>query len=137
MVALLTSTDVKKEENLPKDKCSDDKHVSKKKPDDDKDGKGAGNSDTQKQIVLQIRDKEKSTNAEGSRRNKGGNSETVKKSKQISKELTAVNPVMTEIEHQGENLISYSDKLIEAGDPESQKFCQTLKSRKEGNNLVL
>ena len=92
LVSFLTSADVKKGEKIPKDKCSDDKHMSKKKPDDDKDGKGAGNSD--KHIVLQI--KEKNTHAGESRRNKDGNSEAIRKSKQISKESTVVNPVSKE-----------------------------------------
>ena len=33
------------------------------------------------------------------------------------------------------NLFSESDKLIEAGDPESQKFCQTLKFRGKETTL--
>ena len=53
LVALL-SADVKKGEKVPKDKCSKDKHVSKKKPDDndDKDGKRAGDGNSEKQVAL-------------------------------------------------------------------------------------
>nr|XP_017233094.1 PREDICTED: fibrous sheath CABYR-binding protein-like [Daucus carota subsp. sativus] len=54
-------------------------------------------------------------------------SEAVRISDDISKELAVVN---SEVEKKKkEDLIPESDKLIEAGDPESQKFCQTLKFR--------
>ena len=59
-------------------------------------------------------------------------SEAVRSSESISKELAVVN---SETEQKEENLILESDKLIEAEDPESQKFCQTLKFRGKETTL--
>ncbi|XP_063938513.1 uncharacterized protein LOC135148207 [Daucus carota subsp. sativus] len=143
-------------EKITKDKCSSDQPLQKKKPGDDKDGKGVGDGNSGKQIILQIKDKEKSGNNQ--RSNKVGNSDRLRESKQsslemtlvspiqslteavrssgsISKELTVVDSVMPATEQKGENLISESDKLIEAGDPEFQKFCQTLKFRGKETTL--
>jgi len=58
--------------------------------------------------------------------------ETVRISQTISKELAIVN---SEVKQKKESLISESDKLVEAGDPESQKFCQTLKFRGKETTL--
>ena len=43
--------------------------------------------------------------------------------------------MISEIGQKKEDLVSESDKLIEARDPESQKFCQTLKFR--GKETIL
>ncbi|XP_063936176.1 uncharacterized protein LOC135147230 [Daucus carota subsp. sativus] len=53
-------------------------------------------------------------------------SKAVRDSNAISKEIDLVN---SEVEKKKEKLVVEADKLIEAGDPESQKFCQTLKFR--------
>ena len=55
--------------------------------------------------------------------------EAVRSSGEISKELTVADSIMPATKQEGENLIFESDRLIEAGDPESKKFCQTLKFR--------
>nr|XP_017228857.1 PREDICTED: uncharacterized protein LOC108204077 [Daucus carota subsp. sativus] len=113
-----------------------------KKSDDDEEGnEEAADGNSNKQLV-QIRE----------RSDKGANSERLKEFQQkhrsmemintqiqsineavrvseiISKELAVVN---SEVEQKKEGLIPESDKLIEAGGPESQKFCQTLKFREE------
>ena len=58
--------------------------------------------------------------------------EAVRVSDEISKELAVL---ISEVEQKKEDLISESDKLIEARDPESQKFCQTLKFRGKETTL--
>ena len=149
LVQALTSDNVKKGEKVINDKCKTDQPIAKKKPDGDEDENKETAEGNFEQLKLQIRDKERS--------DKGGNSERLRESQQkhrslemiamsqvqsineavrvsqtISKELAVVH---SEVEQKKENLTSGSDKLIEAGDPESQKFCQTLKFRGKETTL--
>ncbi|XP_063942667.1 uncharacterized protein LOC135150333 [Daucus carota subsp. sativus] len=56
----------------------------------------------------------------------------VRDSDAVSKEI---NLVSSEVEKKKEKLVAEAEKLIEAGDPESQKFCQTLKFRGKETTL--
>ncbi|XP_063946066.1 uncharacterized protein LOC135151512 [Daucus carota subsp. sativus] len=142
LVQVLTSADVKKGEKISKDKCKSDQQMTKRRPDGDEEG---NREMADKQLkLLQIKEKERSNNEANSDRPRDSQqkhksmeltimsqvqsiSEAVRISDDISKELAVVN---SEVEKKKkEDLIPESDKLIEAGDPESQKFCQTLKFR--------
>ena len=125
--------------------------MTKKKPDGDEEGnKEIVDGNTGKQLkLLQIKDKERSNKDANSDRLRESQqkhrimemsaisqiqsiNEAVRVSDEISKELAVV---ISEVGQKKEDLVSESDKLIEAGDPESQKFCQTLKFRGKETTL--
>ena len=116
LVQLLTSVDVKKGEKILKDKCSSDEPLQKKKPDDNdgKDGrKKAGGSVVKNQLaLLKISTNVNSDKSNADQRsNKDVNSD--KETKQTLEMV--VSPI--------QNLTDEAEKLIKAGNPESQKFC--------------
>ncbi|XP_063936099.1 uncharacterized protein LOC135147177 [Daucus carota subsp. sativus] len=141
LVQALTSDNVKKGEKVLKDKCKNDQLLIRKKSDDDdeEEKKEAVNEDKSIKQLVQVRSnkdavserpresKQKHQSMELTVMSQAQNiSKAVRDSDVISKEIALVN---SEVEKQKEVQISGADKLIEAGDPESQKFCQTLKFR--------
>ena len=128
LVQLLTSVDVKKGEKILKDKCSSDEPLQKKKTDDNdgKDGrKKAGGSVVKNQLaLLKISTNVNSDKSNADQRsNKDVNSD--KETKQTLEMV--VSPI--------QNLTDEAEKLIKAGNPESHKFCQTLKYKGKETTL--
>ncbi|KAL1811236.1 hypothetical protein ACET3Z_021301 [Daucus carota] len=147
LVQVLTSADVKKGEKTFKDKCKPDQQMKRKKPDDDDEEKGEM---SKQQKLLQIKEtKMNSKEAASSERPPRESqkqksmeltvvtqaqsiSKAVRDSDAISKEIDLVN---SEVKKKKDKLIAEAEKLIEVGDPESQKFCQTLKFRGKETTL--
>ncbi|XP_063939749.1 uncharacterized protein LOC135148454 [Daucus carota subsp. sativus] len=147
LVQVLTSADVKKGEKTSKDKCKPDQQMKRKKPDDDEEEKGEM---SKQQKLLQIKETKKNSKEAASSDRPPRESQkqksleltvvtqaqsirkAVRDSDAVSKEI---NLVSSEVEKKKEKLVAEAEKLIEAGDPESQKFCQTLKFRGKETTL--
>ncbi|XP_063947536.1 uncharacterized protein LOC135152041 [Daucus carota subsp. sativus] len=137
LVQVLTSADVKKGETASKDKCKSDQQMKRKKPDDDEEEKGEMNK---QQKMLQIKETKKNSKEAASserplresQKQKSMELTVITQAQSISKAVRDSNALVnSEVEKKKEKLMAEADKLIEAGDPESQKFCQTLKLEEE------